>query len=95
VPLVNGGTTTINDYYRANIAELGQQTQQADVMAFNQNLLVQHLETRQEEIAGVSLDEETIKLLEYQRTYQAAARVMTTVDEMLDRVINGMGLVGR
>lgn len=93
--LSNGGTTTINDYYRANIAELGQQAQQADVMAFNQDLLVKHLETRQEEVAGVSLDEETVKLLEYQRTYQAAARVMTTVDEMLDRVINGMGLVGR
>jgi flagellar hook-associated protein 1 FlgK len=93
--LLNGGTTTINDYYRASIAELGQQAQQADVMAYNQELLVQHLETRQEEVAGVSLDEETVKLLEYQRTYQAAARVMTTVDEMLDKVINQMGLVGR
>jgi flagellar hook-associated protein 1 FlgK len=31
----------------------------------------------------------------YQRTYQAAARVITTVDEMLDKVINGMGVVGR
>jgi len=36
-----------------------------------------------------------VYLLEYQRSYQAAARVMTTVDEMLDKVINGMGLVGR
>jgi flagellar hook-associated protein 1 FlgK len=64
-------------------------------MTNNQELLVDHLKTRQEEVAGVSLDEETVHMLQYQRTYQAAARVMTTVDEMLDKVINGMGLVGR
>ena len=93
--LLNSGTTTITDYYRANIAKLGQEAQQANVMFINQELLVQHLENRQEEIAGVSLDEETVNLLQYQRTYQAAARVMTVVDEMLDKVINGMGLVGR
>jgi len=93
--VLNGGTTTINDYYRAAITSLGQEAQQADVMMTNQELLVDHLSTRQEEISGVSLDEETVHLLQYQRTYQAAARVMTTVDEMLDKVINGMGLVGR
>ncbi|MCB0191065.1 MAG: flagellar hook-associated protein FlgK [Anaerolineae bacterium] len=93
--LLNGGTTTIVDHYRANMAKLGQEAQQANVMFTNQELLVQHLENRQEEIAGVSLDEETVHLLQYQRTYQAAARVMTVVDEMLDKVINGMGLVGR
>jgi flagellar hook-associated protein FlgK len=93
--ILNGGTTTIGDYYRGAIAELGQEAQQADIMASNHDLLLQHLEARQEEIAGVSLDEETVHLLQFQRTYQAAARVMTTVDEMLDKVINGMGLVGR
>lgn len=93
--VLNGGTTTINDYYRAAITSLGQEAQQADVMMSNQELLVEHLTTRQEEIAGVSLDEETVYLLQYQRAYQAAARVMTTVDEMLEKVINGMGLVGR
>lgn len=93
-PLING-TTTAGDFYRVAVARLGQEAQQAEIMARNQNLLVQHLETRQSEIAGVSLDEETVNLVEYQRTYQAAARVMTTMDEMLDKVINGMGLVGR
>ena len=44
---------------------------------------------------GVNLDEETINLLSYQRAYEAAARVMTTVDEMLDVLINRTGVVGR
>ncbi len=94
-PLMNGGTTKVGDFYRAVIGELGQDTQQANIMTQNHQLLVDHLQNRQEQIAGVSLDEESVHLLEYQRTYQAAARVMTTVDEMLDKVINGMGLIGR
>lgn len=93
--VLNGGTTTIDEYHRAGIAALGQQTQQAVLMAENQDLLVKHLEERQEQIAGVSLDEETANMLQYQHTYQAAARVMTTVDEMLETIINKMGLVGR
>lgn len=44
---------------------------------------------------GVNLDEETVDLLSYQRAYEAAARVMTTVDQMLDTLINRTGVVGR
>jgi flagellar hook-associated protein 1 FlgK len=45
--------------------------------------------------ASVSLDEENISLLSNQHAYQAAARVMTAVDEALDVLINRTGLVGR
>ncbi|PZM96428.1 MAG: flagellar hook-associated protein FlgK [Actinobacteria bacterium] len=45
--------------------------------------------------AGVNLDEEMINLLASQRAYEAAARVLTTVDSMLDTLINRTGLVGR
>lgn len=93
--LMNGGTTTINEYFRASLAELGQQTQQAEMMTNNHDQLVTHLEESQARVAGVSLDEETTNLLKFQHTYQAAARVMTTVDEMIDTIINKMGLVGR
>ncbi|RMF03595.1 MAG: flagellar hook-associated protein FlgK, partial [Chloroflexi bacterium] len=93
--VMNSGTTTLSEYYRAGIAELGQQAQQSVLMVENQDLLVQSLEERQEQISGVSLDEETTNLIQFQHAYQAAARVMTTVDGMLDTVINRMGLVGR
>ncbi|GGD74979.1 flagellar hook-associated protein FlgK [Microbacterium murale] len=49
----------------------------------------------QQSVAAVDGDEETISLLTYQTAYQAAARVMTAVDEALDVLINRMGLVGR
>jgi flagellar hook-associated protein 1 FlgK len=93
--IMNGNTASINGFYRSQIASLGQKTDQAILMTENQQLLVEHLESQQEAIAGVSLDEETTNMLQYQQTYQAAARVMTTLDEMLDTIVNRMGLVGR
>lgn len=48
-----------------------------------------------DEISAVSLDEEGINLLHYQQSYSAAARLMTTLDEALDKLINGTGIVGR
>lgn len=93
--LLNDDAATIGNFYQLVVSELGQEARQAGTMMDNHKLLTQHLESRQAEIAGVSLDEEMVNLIAYQRTYQAAARVMTTVDEMLDKVVNGMGVVGR
>ncbi|KAE8764074.1 flagellar hook-associated protein FlgK [Georgenia thermotolerans] len=45
--------------------------------------------------AGVDLDEETVNLMAYQRAYEAAARVITSVDQILDTLINRTGVVGR
>jgi len=49
---------------------------------------------RRDEISGVSKDEETADMLMYQKSYEAAARLMTVLDEVLDVVINRMGRVG-
>lgn len=46
-------------------------------------------------ISAVSLDEEGISLLQYQKAYNAAARLMTTLDEAIGTIINNMGMVGR
>ena len=45
-------------------------------------------------VSGVQQDEETADMLVYQKAYQASARIMTVMDEMLDTLINGMGRVG-
>jgi len=44
---------------------------------------------------GVSLDEEMVLMLQYQHSYSAASRVMTTIDQTLDTLINRTGIVGR
>lgn len=50
---------------------------------------------QRESVMSVSLDEEAINMLKYQKSYSAAARLMTTLDEALDTLINRTGLVGR
>ncbi|WP_144713435.1 flagellar hook-associated protein FlgK [Curtobacterium pusillum] len=58
-------------------------------------LALTNARTQQQSGAGVDLDEENVNLLSYQHAYQGAARVLTAVDEMLDTIINRVGLVGR
>lgn len=92
---MNGGTSTINQFYTHQAAELGLALKNASANARDRALLADSLRTLHESLAGVSLDEEAARLVQTQRAYQAAARLMTAIDEMLDRVINGMGVVGR
>ena len=87
--------TTIGDQYAQQVAALGVDSRTAQGESVNQQVLVKHLQTERESVSGVSLDEETTHLIQYQRAYQAAARVVTVVDSMLDTLINGTGRVGR
>jgi flagellar hook-associated protein 1 FlgK len=58
-------------------------------------VLTSHLSQQRQSIGGVSLDEEATNMIRYQHAYNAAARLVTAFDEMLDRIINNMGIVGR
>jgi flagellar hook-associated protein 1 FlgK len=92
---IGGTTTSINEYYKSMVSELGVEITGATNLADNQDVLVQYLQRQKESISGVSVDEEAANLIKFQRAYQAAARVVTTCDENLDTIINGMGRVGR
>jgi flagellar hook-associated protein 1 FlgK len=52
-------------------------------------------DARRDEVSGVSIDEEMTQLMRYQRAYEAAARVVTAMDDVLDTLVNRLGLVGR
>lgn len=93
--LFESGTQTAADYYAGFIGRIGSGARQASEMATNQSLVVEHLRQRRASISGVSLDEEAADMIRFQRAYQAAARVITVADEMLDTLINRTGLVGR
>ncbi|HPU64261.1 flagellar basal body rod C-terminal domain-containing protein, partial [Candidatus Darwinibacter acetoxidans] len=64
-------------------------------MTENQVVLENHLQNLKESISGVSLDEEMANMIRFQHAYNAAARMMTAVDETLDTIINRLGIVGR
>lgn len=83
---------TFDNYYKNFTARLGVAANEADRMATNQQSLVDQLTNRKESISGVSIDEEMTYMLQFQHAYEAAARVMTTLDEMLDTLINRMAV---
>ena len=86
---------TIDEYYAAMIGQLGVQAQEADRQATNQKDIVTQIDSSRQSVSGVSLDEEMSELIKFQHSYAAAARFMTTIDQTLDKIINGMGVVGR
>ncbi|GAB4010173.1 flagellar hook-associated protein FlgK [Nocardioides ultimimeridianus] len=88
-------TTGVKDAYQQLVNGFGTKVAAINQQATNQVTLTDSLDGSWEQQAGVSIDEETVNLVTAQRGYQAAARVMTTIDDMLDTLINHTGLVGR
>jgi flagellar hook-associated protein 1 FlgK len=93
--VLSGSTASISDYYNSMVARIGGKARQASSDSTNQDTLVQTIDRQRREVSEVSLDEEAANMIKFQHAYAAAARAMTTVDEMLSTVINNMGVVGR
>jgi flagellar hook-associated protein 1 FlgK len=81
--------------YRALIVGLGVAAQTAGRRADIQTKVAADMDVLRSADAGVNLDEEMTNMISFQRAYEAASRVLTSVDEMLDVLINRTGLVGR
>ena len=88
-------TTTLSDYYNSLVADLGIRSREAQRMAHNQGIVTGAIERQREMASGVSLDEEITDMIRFQHAYNAAARMITAIDEMLDVIVNRMGIVGR
>ena len=89
------GDMSLDGYYTSLIGALGVQSQNAQNTADNQQTLVDQIVNWRESISGVNMDEEMTYMIKFQKGYNAAARVLTTMDEMLDKLINSTGVVGR
>ncbi|GLY96856.1 flagellar hook-associated protein FlgK [Actinoplanes sp. NBRC 103695] len=81
--------------YRGMIGQLGVASQATIRRNDIQATVTEQVDASREAYSGVNLDEEMTNLLTYQRGYEAASRVLTTIDSMLDQLINRTGLVGR
>ncbi|AOY75642.1 flagellar hook-associated protein FlgK [Clostridium formicaceticum] len=83
------------DFIKSLISNLGVDTQEAIRNAYNQYTLTEQVDIERQRISGVSTDEELSKMVMFQHAYNASARMMTTMDEMLETIISRVGLVGR
>lgn len=93
--ITNLGGSSLDTFYSSFIGGLGVQAQSATRLATNQTALVKQVLNWRSSVSGVSMDEEMTNMIKFQKGYNASARVMTTMDEMLDKLINGTGTVGR
>lgn len=89
------GGENLEDYYRTTVTDMGIRINRAQERNANLERIVQQIIQQRESVSGVNLDEELANMLQYQRSFSAAARLMNTLDEMMALVVNGLGLVGR
>lgn len=87
---MQNGMATFEDFYQGVVGTLGVETASAQDQFTSQELLAEQLDNERARISGVNLDEEAVNLIEYQRTYQAAARYISVVDSMLQTLMNSI-----
>ena len=86
--ILSGNTATFDAYYESFVGDLGYEVQQASSSYSHQSEMVHQLENHRESISGVSVDEEMVNLVKFQNAYQAAAKLISTADEMMQSVLN-------
>jgi flagellar hook-associated protein 1 FlgK len=83
------------DRYKTMVGQLGVEVRAADRRQRIQVDVTLAAEADAESVGGVNLDEEMANLMAAQRAYEASARVLTTIDELLGVLIERTGVVGR
>lgn len=82
------GNRSLKDYFLSLVGDVGQQVQAAqDTSAFQQSL-VDQVQQRRESLSGVNIDEEMTNMIQFQRAFQAASRLISVGDEMYQTTIN-------
>lgn len=89
---LNNGT--FQSYYQSLVGDLAVKGQESIRMEYNSGTLKLQIENSRASMNSVSLDEEMTNMITFQQAYNANARMITVVDETLDKIINGMGRVG-
>lgn len=80
-------TQTLSEFFGTLVSTVGADTASADFNLQYQTALAQDLNERQQTIAGVNLDEEMTDLIKFQHSYTAAAKLITTADQMMDTLL--------
>jgi flagellar hook-associated protein 1 FlgK len=82
---------TIDQYYSGAVTDLGQTLSNVNNEVTNQNALLNLVTSQRDSVSGVSMDQEMGNLMKYQSAYQASARVFSTIDVLLNTLINNTG----
>ncbi len=81
-------------FYESMVADVGTEGEKSLKMEYNSGTIRLTISNNRDSVTTVSLDEEMTDMIRFQQAYNASARMVTVVDETLDKIINGMGRVG-
>lgn len=92
---VSGGDSidgTFSQFYSTTVANFGQTLATTNSRVSEQTNIETLVRTQRDGVSGVSLDEEMTDLMKYQRSFQASSRVIQVIDELLDTIVNRLGV---
>jgi flagellar hook-associated protein 1 FlgK len=81
-------TGTLSEFLQSVVSGLGIQSQTANQQVTNQQALVNQVNSQRQSVSGVSIDEELTQMIQYQQSYNASARMISTINEMLETIVN-------
>lgn len=84
----------LDEFITGIVSELGVQAEYYKTMNENQSVVLDSIDQQRRSTSDVSIDEEITNMITYLKSYQASSRMITAIDEMLDKLINGTGRVG-
>lgn len=93
--VLENGTMSVSGIYDAMLSQIGTEAGHAKLMYTTQATVADQIDSQRQACSGVNLDEELMDIVILNRAFGAMSRYITTIDEMLNTIINGMGLVGR
>jgi flagellar hook-associated protein FlgK len=90
--ITSAQTQTLGQYYGQTVSQMGFDTQTAVSGAQTQTNLTSNIDKVRQGVDGINLDEETQNLIKFQNAYQATARTINVMDQMLGTIINSLGV---
>ena len=86
--IMSDGNASVDEFYNTMVGKVGVIARKTNTAHDAQDGIVKQLANIRESVSGVSLDEETTKMIEFQKAFDASARIVKTADEMMDTVLN-------
>ncbi len=86
---------SLDSFYNNSMVTLGTNANVTDQNVTKMQAVVTQLENMRQSVSGVNWNDELTNMIKFQQGYSACSRVLTTMDQMLDKLINGTGMVGR
>ena len=90
-PLTSLGGVSVDDAYNQLVTQIGSDSKSAQNATTNANVIVNSLQNQRDSVSSVSIDEEMTNLVQYQQGYEASARALTAMDDVVELLISRTG----